>query len=93
MVVFPGAAPAVLVEMGRWCTFVMLDIIGSSGFSYEFRTLGSPSINDSSNTEAKPGSELAGAYTTIFNMRSPSPIVAILSMIFLSYFVQSPLVK
>ena len=30
----------------------MLDMIGSPGFSYEFRALGSP-INDSSNTETK----------------------------------------
>ena len=32
----------------------MLDIIGSSGFSYEFRALGSPSMNDSSNAEESP---------------------------------------
>ena len=54
VVVFPGAVSAVLVEMGGGCKFAMLDIIGSSGFSYEFRALGSPSMNDSSNAEESP---------------------------------------
>jgi len=33
---------------------VLIYDAGSSGFGYEFRALGSPSINDSSNTEESP---------------------------------------
>lgn len=32
-------AEVTVVGIGRWCSFVMLDIIGSSGFGYEFRAL------------------------------------------------------
>ena len=61
---------------------MVLDIIGSSGFGYEFTALRSVSIGSSSNSEEKSGSGLADARTTIFNTGSPSRIVANLSTIF-----------
>jgi len=79
----------VVVEMGRWFSLVTLDIIGSSGFGYEFHALESASISGSSNSEEKSGSELAEAYNTIFNRGRPSRILAILSLIFPSSLVQS----
>ncbi|KAG0133876.1 cytochrome P450 [Tuber indicum] len=82
-----GEEQGVVVEMGKWCSLVTLDIIGSSGFGYEFRALESASV--SGNPEERSGSELADAYNTIFNVGSPSRIVAILSMIFPALLVRS----
>ena len=44
--------------MGKWCLFATLDIIGSSGFDYEFRALESASISDNINSQEKPGPKL-----------------------------------
>jgi len=88
---FDNVAPVeegVVVEMGEF-SLVTLNAINSSSLSYEFYALKSASINGSSNTEEKSGSELADAYNTIFNMGDPSRIVAMLSMIFPFRPVQS----
>ena len=45
-------------EMEKWCLFAALDIIGSSGFDYEFRALESASISDNINSQEKPGPKL-----------------------------------
>jgi len=71
--------------MGKWCSLATLDMIDSFSFGYEFRALKSACIR-SRNTEEKSGSGLADAHTEIFNMSSPSRIMATLSMIFLSRF-------
>jgi len=74
-----------------WCATRHSSIIGSSGFGYEFRALETASIS-SSNTEENSCS-LVDANTMIFNMSSPSRIVATLSIIFPSHFRQFPLLK
>ena len=51
-----------IVELGKLCSLATLDIIGSSGFGYEFRVLESTSIGGGGNFEVKPGSELVDAY-------------------------------
>ncbi|RPA96817.1 cytochrome P450 [Choiromyces venosus 120613-1] len=84
-----GGEEGVVVEMGKWFSLATLDIIGSSGFGYEFRALESASISGSDTTVENSGSELADAYNTIFNMGSPSRNVAILSMIFPPWLINS----
>ena len=50
-----------VVELGKLCSLATLDIIGSSGFGYEFCAIESTPIGGGSNFEAKPSPELAGA--------------------------------
>ena len=54
-----GGQEGVVVEMGKRLSLVMLDIIGSSSFSYEFRALESTSIGGSSNIREKSGFEVS----------------------------------
>ena len=54
-----GGEEGVVVEMGKWFSLVTPDIIGSSGFSYQFRALESTSISGSSNIGEKSNFELA----------------------------------
>ena len=78
-----------MVEMEEWFSLVTLDIIGSSGFGYEFRAVESASIKGSSNTKEESGFELADACNTTPNMGGPSRTAVMPSIIFPFHLVQS----
>ena len=56
------------VDMVKWSTLATLNIIGSSGFGYEFRARDHSSLSGSSNTEEKYSLELAYSYNTILDI-------------------------
>lgn len=75
-------------EIAKWRLLAVLDIVGSSGFDYEFRALESASISDSINSKEKSGPELVDAYNTVFGTGSPPRVAGTLPMIFPFRFVQ-----
>ena len=69
-----------MAEMGKWFSLVTLYIIGSFGFSFQFRALESTYVSGSSNIgEVRLR---VSRHNKIFNMGGPSRIVATLFVLF-----------
>lgn len=70
-----------VIEMSRWCSLATLDIIGRTGFGYEFRAL----ETGSGSGESK--SELAQAYTKLFKPTNSAVAMHLARMVLPTWFL------
>lgn len=72
-----------IIEMGHWCSLATLDIIGRTGFGYEFHAI------EAGSGSGESESELAQAYTKLFKPTNSAIAMHMARMVFPEWFLRS----